>query len=93
MKKKDSPIIVYVLLLIIIVGGLLLFIFRDQAVNWLRIQSGVDSAAQVSIISSTVTHVASSTVLDTDILKSPRFTSLVNSVNNFNFDNVSICKM
>lgn len=86
--KKNSPIILYIIIIIVILGGLSLFIFKDYILGVLRQQTGVDSAAQVSNISATVVTVASSSALDTSILKLPRFTALVNQVTDFNFDNI-----
>lgn len=86
--KKNSPIILYIVIILIILGGLALFIFKDGILEVLRQQTGVDVAARVSSISATVPTVASSSILDTSVLKLPRFTSLVNNVINFNFDNI-----
>ncbi|MFA6194815.1 MAG: hypothetical protein WC719_03680 [Patescibacteria group bacterium] len=86
--KKNSPVILYVIIILVILGGLALFIFKDSILGVLRQQTGVDSAAKVSDISATVVTVASSSALDTSILKLPRFTALVNQVTNFNFDNI-----
>ncbi len=86
--KKNSPLILYILIIILILAGSALFIFKDGILGILRQQTGVDAAAQVNSISATVPTVASSSILDTSILKLPRFTSLVNNVINFNFDNI-----
>lgn len=86
--KKNSPLILYIVIILIILGGLALFIFKDVILGVLRQQTGVDVAARVSGISATVPTVASSSLLDTSVLKLPRFTSLVNNVINFNFDNI-----
>ncbi len=86
--KKNSPIILYIIIILVVLAGLSLFIFKDSILGVLRQQTGVDSAAKVSDISATVVTVASSSALDTSILKLPRFTALVNQVTNFNFDNI-----
>ena len=86
--KKNSPSILYLVLAAIILTGVLLFIFKDSILEMLRRKSGVDSAAKVTDISATVVTVATSSALDTSILKLPRFTVLVNHVTNYDFDNI-----
>ena len=86
--KKNPSFILYIITILIILGGLFMFIFRDSLLDALRQQTGVDSAAKVSDISAMVATVATSSALDVSILQLPRFTSLVNQVTNFNFDNI-----
>lgn len=86
--KKNSPIILYIIIILAILGGLSLFIFKDSILEILRQQTGVDSAAKVTDISGTAPAVASSSALDTSILKLPRFVALVNQVTNFDFNNI-----
>lgn len=86
--KKNSPIFLYIIILLAILSGLALLIFKGDILEALRRQTGVDSAAEVSGISATVATVAAASALDTSILKLPRFTSLVNHVVDFNFDNI-----
>jgi len=86
--KKNSAIVLYILLILAIAGGLLLFIFRGSILEVLRQKTGVDSSTKVTNISATVVTVASSSALDTNVLSLPRFTSLVNQVTSFNFDNI-----
>ncbi len=86
--KKNSPAILYIIIILVILGGLALFIFKDSILGVLRQRTGVDSAAKVSDISAAIVTVASSSALDTSILKLPRFTALVNQVTDFNFDNI-----
>jgi len=86
--KKNSAIVLYVVIILVILGGLALFIFRGSILTVLRQKTGVDSAARVTDISTTVVAIASSSALDVGILSLPRFTSLVNQVADFNFDNI-----
>lgn len=86
--RKKSPAILYLTIIAVILTGVLLFVFKDNILEFLRRKSGVDSAARVTDISTTVVTVATSTALDTSILQLPRFTGLVNHVINYDFDNI-----
>ncbi len=86
--KKASPAIIYFIVIIVVLTGLGLFLFREALLTAARQKTGVNSAAKVSDISAIVVTVASSSALDTSILKLPRFTALVNHVTNYDYDNV-----
>ncbi|MCX6794583.1 MAG: hypothetical protein NTY31_01090 [Candidatus Falkowbacteria bacterium] len=86
--KKNFRLILYIIIILVILGGLSLFIFKDSVLKVLRQETGVNSAAKVTDISGTAVTVASSSALDTSILKLPRFVALVNQVTNFDFANI-----
>lgn len=83
--KKGYQAILIILILLIIAGGLALFLWRDQALNFLNVKAGV---ADLELTGKTIA--ASKDTLDTSILSVPKFVALKNNVNNFDFD--SICK-
>lgn len=86
--KNNFSAILYINIAVVIIAGVSLFIMKDSILEAVRQQTGVNSAAQITIISETLPIIASSSALDTSVLKLPRFTALVNNVNNFNFDNI-----
>lgn len=83
--KKSYQAILYIFLLLIIAAGLLLFLWRDNALNSLN-----ESFEINKLESATKTAVISKDTLDSDILSAPKFVALKNNVNIFDFD--SICK-
>lgn len=83
--------IVYRLILIFLLGliilsGLLLFLFRDQVLDFLREQANLSAL----IVPDKPTVVSERDTLDVGILKLPQFIPLTNNVINFDFD--SICR-
>jgi len=81
--KNNYRSILYPLFGLIILSGVLLFLFRNQLLDSLRAQDNLTVPT-----APTRTVVASNAPFDLDILKSPRFTSLINNAVNFDFDNI-----
>jgi len=78
--------IIYIVVLLVLAGGLVLFIFRDEAINFLNEKTNLP-AKELSL------KVASSSpkdALDIRLLETPKFVSLKNNVIKFDFDD--ICK-
>lgn len=81
---KDSyRIILYILIMLLILAGILLFFFRVSLLGFLQEKANL-SALEIS----PVTVATSSDALDLSVLRSARFTGLVNNVISFDFDNV-----
>lgn len=76
--------ILLLLIALIIAGGVLLFILRDQLLDVLREQTGVNALMSPSEMAMS----SAKNVLDTTILSSPAFLSLKDHVTKFEFDNI-----
>ncbi len=82
--KSGYRSILLLLIALIIAGGALLFILRDQLLDVLRSQTGVNQLTLPTAVSSS----AAKDVLDLEVLKSPTFISLKDNVVKFDFDNI-----
>jgi len=82
--KKIYRAILYLFICLLIIAGVLLFIFHEQILAFLENQTGL--ATQVTIVKPATSTATS--VLDTSVLASPRFTALTDNVINFDFDNI-----
>jgi len=83
MKKKYQTILI-LLIILVIVSGLVLFIFRNQALETLSAQSGVKDITLLNKHNMPLVKNA----LNTDIFQSATFVSLKNNVINFDFNNI-----
>lgn len=84
--KKIARFILIAFLVLVVISGLLLFMFREQLADSLSNQANFKTNLNYD---PSVSATAGDT-LDLEVFKLTSFTSLVNNVINFNFDN--ICK-
>ncbi|KKT13622.1 MAG: hypothetical protein UV95_C0001G0159 [Candidatus Falkowbacteria bacterium GW2011_GWF2_43_32] len=70
---------------LMILGGLALFIFRLQALDWLRERSGLIEPLTPSAQSIVI---PAGEALDLTVLKLPQFLGLTNNVIDFDFDDI-----
>jgi len=81
--KQLYKIILYSLIALLVIAGLLLFIIRDRIIGFVHDQTNlIDSGATAAAT------LAPQETIDSEVLKSKLFTSLVNNAVNFDFDNI-----
>jgi|GEM_PF-1102456 hypothetical protein len=84
--KKGYQAILYIIIILILASGLMLFLWRDNALNYLNENTGV-----ANLESTAKTTATSKDTLDSTILSDAKFLSLKNNVTKFDFE--SICKV
>lgn len=84
MSRNGYRTILYVLALLLIASGVLLFLGRDQLLEYVRQKSDLEQLPETKSIGTSTPKES----LETDILKTAKFKALKNNVIKFDFDNI-----
>ncbi|NCN99533.1 hypothetical protein GW920_00165 [Candidatus Falkowbacteria bacterium] len=79
MNSKSSRLILYLIVALLVTGALALLVFVQPILNSLQLPVNLSSPASFS---------AESDMLDTQALEDPRLATLVQHVQDFDFDNI-----
>jgi hypothetical protein len=81
--KNNFKLLLFILIALLILSGLLLFAYRQKALDYLSSRAGFSDFDFNSVAAATAPE-----TLDISILNSARLNSLTNNVVNFDFDNI-----